>query len=114
MAYDIVFEERITNYLESKSANFYAKKMMGGLTFMVNDKMCVGLLKDQLMARIAPEFYPLALEMDKVHEMNFTGRSMKGFVFIDIEALDFDEDLEYWVDKCLEFNPRAKSSKKRK
>ena len=66
------------------------------------------------MARIDPEFYPNALKMEHVHEMNFTGRSMKGFVFVDYEALDFDEDLEYWLDKCLEFNPKAKSSKKRK
>lgn len=81
---------------------------------MVDDKMCVGIVKDQLMARIGPEAYEAELEKSGVHEMNFTGRAMKGYVFVDNEAVDFDKDLEYWIDRCLEFNPKAKSSKKKK
>lgn len=53
------------------------KKMMGGLTFMVNGKMCVGILGDDLMARIDPEIYESALSKIGAREMNFTGRVSK-------------------------------------
>jgi len=80
---------------------------------MVDDKMCAGVIKDKMMARIAPEIYEESLSKKGCHEMDFTKRPMKGFVFVEPEGTDLDNDLEYWVDLCLEFNPRAKSSKKR-
>ena len=114
MAYDEYLGERIERVLNQRKVGFEAKKMMGGLCFMVDDKMCVGIVKDQLMARINPDIYDESLQKDGCNEMNFTGRAMKGFVFIDGFAIDNEEDLEYWVDLCLEFNPIAKSSKKKK
>lgn len=90
------------------------KKMMGGLTFMVNRKMCVGILNDDLMARIDPKVYEVALAQRGCREMDFTGRPMKGFVFVDPEGTRTKKDLEYWVNLALDFNKRAKSSKKRK
>jgi hypothetical protein len=45
--------------------------------------------------------------------MDFTGRPMKGYLFIESEGVDMDEDLDFWVEKCLDFNPKAKSSKKK-
>ena len=66
------------------------------------------------MARIGPNGYEDALKVEGVNIMNFTGRSMKGYVFIDMDAIDADDQLEYWIDKCLIFNPLAKSSKRRK
>ena len=81
---------------------------------MIDDKMCVGIVKDELMARIGPDKYEEALEKEGCKEMNFTGRPMKGYVFIEPEAMDMDKDLEYWVQLCLDFNPLAKSSKKKK
>ena len=114
MAYDEYLEERIERILNQKKVGFEGKKMMGGLCFMVNDKMCVGIVKDQLMARINPEIYQEALSIDGCNEMNFTGRPMKGFVFVDPHAIDNEDDLEYWVNLCLEYNPLAKSSKKKK
>lgn len=88
--------------------------MMGGLCFMVDDKMCVGIVKDELMARIGPDAYETALQKDGCKEMNFTGRSMKGYVFLEPTAVDLEKDLEYWVQLCLDFNPLAKSSRKKK
>ena len=85
--------------------------MMGGLTFMVNGKMCAGIVGDNLMARIDPDFYELALTMDGCREMNFTGRPMKGFVFIEPGGIDMDSDLEFWIGKALEYNPKAISRK---
>ena len=114
MAYDEHLADRIKRTLEEKRITFSEKKMMGGLTFMVDEKMCVGVVKDKLMARIAPKIYEDALTKQGCHEMDFTKRPMKGFVFVDPEGTDMDTDLEYWVDLCLKFNPRAKSSKKKK
>ena len=114
MAYDEYLEERIERVLKGRKVAYEPKKMMGGLCFMVGDKMCIGIVKDQLMARINPDIYQESLEKDGCNEMNFTGRPMKGYVFIDPHAIDKEEDLEYWVDLCLEFNPLAKSSRKKK
>ncbi|MEM9545227.1 MAG: TfoX/Sxy family protein [Bacteroidota bacterium] len=114
MAYDTYQEERINRVLKEKSADFYSKKMMGGLCYMMDDKMLCGLVKDQFMARIGVDAYEEALAKEHVHEMNFTGRAMKGYVFVDAAGIDMDEDLEYWVQKCIDFNPMAKSSKKKK
>lgn len=113
MAYDEFLEERITQVLKQKGIPFEAKKMMGGLCYLVDDKMCVGIVHDQLMARIAPELYESSLQKKGCSEMNFTGRPMKGYVFVDPIGIDAEVDLEYWIDLCLEFNPRAKSSKRK-
>ena len=87
---------------------------MGGLVFMVDDKMCVGIVKDDLMARINPDEYESSLEKEGCVEMDFTGRSMKGFVYLKPDAIDLEEDLSYWLQLALDFNPLAKSSKSKK
>ena len=74
--------QRIRNHFQNQEILVEEKKMMGGLCFMMDDKMCVGVVHDQLMARIGPEAYEGALEEDGVDEMNFTGRAMKGYVFV--------------------------------
>ena len=80
---------------------------------MVDNKMCVGIVKNELMARIDPDIYSEALIKKGCKEMNFTGRPMKGFVFVEPEGIDLENDLEYWIELCLDFNPKAKSSKKK-
>jgi len=114
MAYSELFADRIKQILEDKDITYEAKKMMGGLCFMVDDKMCCGIVREELMARIGIDAYEEALTKEGCKEMNFTGRSMKGYVFLDADATDMDEDLEYWVQLCLDFNPLAKSSKRKK
>ena len=113
MAYDENLANRTREFFSGKR-NVKEKKMMGGLTFMVNDKMCVGILNDDLMVRIDPDIYELVLEKKGCREMDFTGRPMKGFVFVEPEGIDMDKDLEYWIKHCLDFNPKATSSKKKK
>ncbi len=81
---------------------------------MVNDKMCIGVVKDEMMCRIGPEHYEFALEKPGCREMIFSGKPMKGFVFVGEEAIRSRKDLDYWVQLCLEFNVQAKSSKKNK
>ncbi len=114
MAYDEHLADRIYRVLTHNHVSFEEKKMMGGLCFMVDGKMCIGIAKDQLMARIDPDIYEQCLAKDGCNEMKFTGRPMRGFVFLDPEAIDADEDLNSWIQLCLEFNPKAKRSKKKK
>jgi hypothetical protein len=66
------------------------------------------------MARIDPDIYEMALKRKGCREMDFTNRPMKGFVFVDPQGTDMDEDLEYWMQLAIDYNPKAKSSKKKK
>lgn len=113
MAYDTYLEERITRILEEKRANFLAKKMMGGLCYMVNDKMCIGIIKNQLMCRVGEDAYEGCIQKEGCQPMNFTKRPMKGYVFVSPDAVDSDADLSEWIQLCLHFNSLAKASKKK-
>lgn len=114
MAYSEYLADRIRQNLNKRHVSYIDKKMMGGLTFMIDDKMCVGIIKDDLMARINPDIYESSLKKNGCKEMKFTGRPMKGYVLIEAEAIDDDKELDYWIQLCLDFNPLAKSSKKKK
>lgn len=113
MAYNEHLANRVRKTLVRKR-NVVEKKMMGGLTFMVNDKMCIGILQDDLMLRIDPNVYELALEQRGCREMNFTGRPMKGFVFVSEDGCRKAKDFDYWINLALEYNKKAKSYRKRK
>lgn len=120
MAYDEYTAERIHRILKDKKVNYFAKKMFAGLVFMVEDKMCCGVHFDKkkdtdlLMARIGEEASEDAKQREGCHPMDFTGKRMRGFVFVTPDGYDIDEDLEYWIQLCLDFNPMAKASKKKK
>jgi hypothetical protein len=117
MSYDSYLAERIERILMDRKGNFYQKAMMGGLVFMVEEKMCIGIVRDKktnedrIMARIGEEAETQYSKRIGCRPMEFTGRPMKGFVFVYPEGYDLDEDLEFWVD--LAFNPLAKKSKGR-
>lgn len=113
MAYNEDLADRTRKALIDQRA-VEEKKMMGGLTFMVNGKMCVGILKDDLMVRLDPKVYETALQKIGCREMNFTGKPMKGFVFVSPEGTSSVKDLNYWINLALDYNKRAKSSKKKK
>ena len=113
MAYDEILAERIRRGFGKGSARFEEKRMMGGLCFLVDGKMCVGVEKNRLMARIDPAVYDVALRRNGCVPMNFTGRPMRGFVFVNPAGLATDGELNDWLKLALEFNPRAKSSKKK-
>lgn len=120
MAYDTFLADRIRSFFQQKHSSFFEKHMFGGLCFMVDDKMCCGIHYDKkkqtdlLMARVGEDASELALERTGCHPMDFTGRPMKGYVFITPDGFDSDADLDYWLQLCLDFNPLAKSSKRRK
>ena len=113
MAYNEKLANRIRESLVDLS-NIVEKEMMGGLTFMYNDKMCVGIIGDEMMCRIDPNFHETAIEKIGCRTMDFTKRPMKGYVMIDETGMKTKKEFEYWINLCLEFNSKAKSSKKKK
>jgi hypothetical protein len=120
MAYDEYLAERIQLVFKEKRISVELRKMMGSLCFMVNDKMCCGIhihkkTNDSLlMARIGEEVSEKELEKPECLPMDFTGRPMKGYIFVTSDGFDMEEDLSYWIQLCIDFNPLAKSSKKKK
>ena len=107
MAYDEFLADRIRQALHEKKTYYEEKKMMGGLCFMVDDKMCIGVDIDKntgtsrIMARIGEDKYQQALQKNGCSEFNITGRAMKGFVFVSAEGIDMQKDLEYLTQLCL-------------
>lgn len=114
MAYDTALADRVSDQLTARRVSFETKKMMGGLCFLVDDKMLVGVSRDRLMVRLDPAEEGAALEKPGCVPMDFTGRPMKGFVFVHPAGTGTEDQLRAWLDLALDFNPRAKSSKKRR
>lgn len=102
MAYDEGLAERVREILLDWR-DVEEKKMFGGLCFMVSNHMACGIVKDTLMARIGPDDYQSSLEKNHVSEMDFTGKSMKGMIYVSPQGVESDSDLTYWITKCLEF-----------
>jgi TfoX/Sxy family transcriptional regulator of competence genes len=113
MAFNIELADRTREIISLTHTNVEEKKMFGGLCFMVNEKMCLGIVKDRLMVRLDPAKYDEVMGMEGCEPMDFSGKSMKGFVFVDSYSLVTMQKLEYWVNLALEFNEKAKKSKKR-
>ena len=97
MAYNNFLAERIALELKRKKKAFEEKKMFGGICYMVDEKMCVGVVKDQLMARVGVDAYEECLTREHCCEMMFTGRAMKGYVFVSMDGIDLDEDLSFYI-----------------
>ena len=120
MAYEEHTAERIRNQLLDKKVDFSERNMMGGRLFFVDDKMLCGIHIDKkygeqlMMARIGEAAYTNEIEKEVCLPMDFTGRPMKGYIFIIPDGYDQDKDLSYWLDLCLAFNPLAKASPRKK
>ena len=114
MAYKEYLAERIEIILDKWSIHYEAKNMFGGICFLVDDKMCLGIIKDDLMVRVGEEAELKFQDEVGVRPMDFTKKRMKGFLYVNETALDREDNLEIWVRRCLNFNPFATSSKKNK
>lgn len=113
----MAFSEKLSNRIReslSELPNVEEKNMFGGITYMVNGKMCIGVVKDEMMCRIDPEKYEEVMEINGCREMVFTGKPMKGYVFVSDEAMKTKKQFDYWIKLCLDFNSQAKASKKKK
>ncbi len=102
MAYDEGLAERIRNCLD-RQAGVTERRMFGGLAFMVQGHMCVGVSKEHLMVRVGAEAYHQALAEPHARKMDFTGKPLTGFVFVDPPGYAEDRDLSAWVARALEY-----------
>jgi TfoX/Sxy family transcriptional regulator of competence genes len=112
----MAYNEDLANRIRQRFAelpNIEEKEMMGGLTFMYNNKMCVGIIKDELMCRIDPALHEESVEKIGCRTMDFTKRPMKGYVMIDESGMKSQKHFDYWINLAIDFNKRAKSSKKK-
>ncbi len=102
MAFDEALERRLRSTFSDRK-DVEVKKMFGGLCFMVSKHMCCGIVGDMLMARVGPEQYAKRLSEKYAREMDFTGKALKGMVYVTAEGIAKDADLQKWVDRCTKF-----------
>ena len=106
MAFDSGLAERIRDTLRDSfgdMANIQEKKMFGGLAFMSRSYMFVGIVGDNLMARVGAPLYEEMLQRPHVRPMDFTGKPLKGYVYVSPEGFENDADLADWVALCYKF-----------
>jgi TfoX/Sxy family transcriptional regulator of competence genes len=101
MAYDEDLADRIRDVLAARDVR--EQKMFGGLAFMVGGHMTVGVVGDELIARVGADGEDEALEQPHARPMDFTGRPMTGFVFVDAAGVANDDDVRAWVERALAF-----------
>lgn len=112
MAYDEKLAQRMDDYFKNRD-DVEVKKMFGGLCYMVSNHMCCGIIGDTLMARVGPAAYEESLTQRHVRKMDFTGKALKGMVYVAPQGIAGDSDLKKWIQVCEKFI-RSLPPKKRK
>lgn len=112
MVYHERLAERIRGYFKRRKG-VEEKRMFGGLCFMLNGHMCCGIEKDRLMVRVMPDRYETLLSKPHAHEMDFTGKPLKGFLFISEAGYRTVSGLASWLDEAVEC-AKSKPPKKKK
>jgi len=102
MAYDEALAGRVRAVLK-RSRGLSEKKMFGGLAFLLDGKMCCGIVRNDLMVRVGPDRYDAALAKRHVRPMDFTGRPMRGMVFVASAGLRQEAQLRDWIDRAKRF-----------
>lgn len=102
MAYDEMLAERIRERVGHRRG-LSEKKMFGGIAFLLDGHMFAGVIDASLMARVGPDSWESALGMEHVREMDFTGKSLRGYVYVDAKGLADDTALDSWLDQCAAF-----------
>lgn len=101
---DVAYDEDLANRVREAlggTKGVRERKMFGGLAFMVHGNMACGIVGDELMVRVGPEAYEQALSEPHTREMDFTGRSMKGMVYVATDGVQDMGDLTAWVERGL-------------
>ncbi|QMW04223.1 TfoX/Sxy family protein [Spirosoma foliorum] len=113
MAYDQHLADRIREKL-AELPNLAEKEMFQGLTFLINEKLCICVSGDKLLCRFDPILHEEMAEKNGFEEMVVNGRVYRGYGYIQPEVLRSQRDLDFWIQLALAFNPRAKAAKKKK
>jgi TfoX/Sxy family transcriptional regulator of competence genes len=111
MPYNEKLADRIREAL-SGQRKVEEKKMFRGMCFMVNGKMCVCVSAEEMMCRIDPDLYESLIEKNGVRPMVHNGKNMKGFLYVSPEVIKSKKDFDFWIGLSLEFNKKAKASRK--
>ncbi|MFM6983140.1 MAG: TfoX/Sxy family protein [Chitinophagaceae bacterium] len=114
MAYNQQIADRVERLLYDLEIAFEPKKMFGGIAFMINDKMCVAVVKDELMLRVMDEFYEETVKLPFARPMDFTGKRMFGFLYVEEGGFEKDQDLKTWVERGVDFGLRGIVKTKKK
>lgn len=115
MAYDEQLANRVRERLAGvPGLHIEEKEMFRGITFMVNDKMCVSVSGDELMVRFDPALQDTLTEKNGVRPMLMKDRIYKGYGYVTPDAVKSRKDFDFWIQQCLDYNPKAKASKKKK
>lgn len=113
MAYDAKLADRVREYLFLfPKLKIDEKKMFGGLAFMINEKMCINVSGENLMCRFDPDLTQDLSEKTGFMPMVMKGKELKGYCYVEPKGFKNKKDFEYWINLCLDFNDKAKSSKK--
>jgi len=102
MAYDEGVAERLRDYFAGRD-DIEEKKMFGGIAFLHAGNMCVGVVNDVLMARVGPDGYAQALSRPHARKMDFTGKPLTGFVYVDPPGFAEDREFHEWISSCEAF-----------
>jgi hypothetical protein len=102
MAYDEGLAHRLREQFQAYDG-VEEKKMFGGLCFMTSRHMVCGIVGDTLMARVGPGNYDECLRQEHVREMDFTGKSLRGMIYVSPEGIEEDSELANWVRLCTDF-----------
>jgi TfoX/Sxy family transcriptional regulator of competence genes len=102
MAYDEAVAKRVRDAL-GKTQDVVEKRMFGGIAFMLRGNMCCGVIGDRLMLRVGPKGYETALSRPHARSMDFTGRPMKGLVYVEPAGFASAGDLKAWIARAMEF-----------
>jgi TfoX/Sxy family transcriptional regulator of competence genes len=115
MGYSITLANRIRTYLETLSdIKVEEKEMFKGLAFLVNGKMCVNVSGEDLMCRYDPQMEVEVAERPGFHPMIMKGKQLRGYCYVGEDGYKSKANFEYWLKLCLDFNERARASKKKK
>ncbi len=112
----MAYNEKLTNRVRESLARIpqvEEKRMFRGITFMVNGKMCVSAGDDELMVRIDPQLHEEAIKRKGARTMVMKGREYRGYVYVKEGAIKSKKDFDYWIGLALDFNKKAKGSKKK-
>ena len=109
MAYNEQLAQRIAVYLKAFGSDITSKKMFGGICFLYQGKMCAGVVKDSLMARAVEPKATESLSLPGVRKMDYTGKPLKEFLYIDQEAIPDEESLAKFIEMGIEHAQKAKA-----
>ena len=113
MPYNEELASRIRKAL-AETKNLVEKKMFGGIAFMINDLMCIGVDKEDIILRCEPAMTDELLARKGARPFDLTGKPMKGWLLVSPDGTSNKKDFDWWVKTAIEGNKKLSALKKKK